>query len=111
MARISEQCNLMALANPSRDGIPIANFPIQAFFRLSHRCSNSGIYITHQLPHLIHVSWSKPRFLDIFGIFVCYNPVELVAISKRVLDEVDIVSDPDVDAFFLNEFAAEWILF
>jgi len=42
---------------------------------------------------------------------VGYNPIKFVTIPKRVLDEVDVVSDPDIDAFFLNEFAAEGIFF
>src|SRR5882724_3758715 len=101
----------MALANPSRDWISVANLPVQTFLRLPHRSTNSRVYILYQLSHRVHVSRLKPRFLDILGIFMRYNPVELVTIPKSVLDEMNVVSDPNVDAFFFNEFAAKWIFF
>jgi hypothetical protein len=101
----------MALAHPGRNGISIADLPVQALFRLPHRRRNPGVHITYQVSHLIHVSWLKPRFFDILGVFVGYNPIKFVTIPKRVLDEVDVVSDPDIDAFFLDELAAEGIFF
>lgn len=39
------------------------------------------------------------------------DPVELVTIPKSVLNEMDVIPDPDVDAFFFNELAAEGVFF
>jgi hypothetical protein len=40
-----------------------------------------------------------------------YDPVELITITKGVLDKMDVIPDPDVDAFFFNKFATEKIFF
>jgi hypothetical protein len=40
-----------------------------------------------------------------------YDPVKFVSVSKSVLDEMDIVPDPNVDTLFLNKFATERIFF
>jgi hypothetical protein len=38
-----------------------------------------------------------------------YDPVELVTVTESVLDKMDVIPDPDVNAFFLNKLAAEGI--
>ncbi len=101
----------MTLADPSRNWIPIADFSVQAFLGLPYGSTNPRIHITYQLSHLIHVSWLKPRFLNIFGVFMRYNPVELVTIARCVLDEMDVVADPNIDTFFFNKFSTKRIFF
>jgi hypothetical protein len=40
---------------------------------------------------------------------VCEDPIKLFAVPERVLNEVHVGSDPDVYAFFLDEFAAQGV--
>lgn len=39
-----------------------------------------------------------------------YLPVELFAITKRILYHMDIMADPDIDTLFLDKLAAEGVL-
>lgn len=39
------------------------------------------------------------------------DPIELVAIAKRILYKVYIISNPDVDAFLFHEFPAKGVRF
>ena len=100
----------MALANPRRDRISITDLPVQTLLRLLHCSSNSRIAVAYDLSHRIHVSRLEPRLFNIFCVFVSEDPIELVAVTESVLDQMHIVADPDVDAFLLDEFSAERIV-
>lgn len=99
----------MVGAHPGRDRISIANLPIQALFRLADDRGNSGVTVGDELAYRIHVTRLEPRFLDVLRVLVRDDPVELLTVPKRVLHEMYVLADPDVDAFLLHKLGRQWI--
>jgi hypothetical protein len=110
MTAVSQQHDLMTLTDPRRDGISIANLPIQTTRRLFNGSRNFRIQIADQTPHLVHIPRLEPGFFDVFCVLVREDPVEFFAASERVLDQVHVFADPEVDAFFSDVVAAGWVV-
>jgi hypothetical protein len=111
MTRVPEENNLMAPTNPRRNRIAITDLPIQTLLRLPDGRRNPRIEISNGIAHVIHVPRLEPGFCDILCILVCEDPVEFFAVAEGVLHEVYIRANPDVNAFFVDEFAAERVFF
>jgi hypothetical protein len=111
MTRVPEENNLMALTNPRRNRIAITNFPIQTLLRLPDGRRNPRIEISNGLTDIIHIPRLEPGLCNVFCVLVCEDPVEFFAVAEGVLHEVYIRADPDVNAFFVDEFAAERVFF
>ena len=106
MTRIANQRNRVVLADPRRDGIAVADLPVQTLFRLVYCRRDPRVTSLHDLPHLIHISLMEPRIVrvQLGGIFPNQDPVEFFAVAQRVLNQMDIVPNPDVHTFFFEKF-------
>lgn len=109
MTAVSHQRDLVVRTHPCRNGVSIADLPVQALFRLADDSGNSGITVCDELSYCVHVTRLEPRLLDIFGILVSDDPVELLAVAKRVLHEMPVFPDPDIHTFFLYELGRQGI--
>lgn len=103
MAGIPQQSNPMASTDPRRDGITIADLPVQAFLRFVHGSSDPRVNVVNDLSHFIHIPRLEPTLFDVFGVLVCQDPVEFVSITQRILHQVHIISNPDVAGFPVYE--------
>lgn len=99
----------MVRTHPGRDRVSIADLPVQALFRLADDSGNPRVTVGNELAYRIHVARLEPRFLDVFRVLVRDDPVELLTVPKRVLHEMYVLADPDVDAFLLYKLGRQWI--
>ena len=68
---------------------------------------DTGVTVGNKFPYCIHVTRLEPRFFDVLGVLVSDDPIELLAISKGVLNQMSVLANPDVDAFFLYELGSQ----
>lgn len=101
----------MAPANPRWNRIPIADLPIQTLLRLVHGRCNARIQVPDLVAHILHIPRLEPGLGDVLCVFVRQDPVEFVTVAERILNEMHVVPDPDVDAFFLDELPAQGVFF
>ncbi len=106
MTAVSDQGDLMVFADPCRDGVTVADLPIQAGVGLPDYCRNSRITIFNELTNGIHIAWLEPRLLDVLGVLVGDDPVKLLAVPQGILNQVLILADPDVDTFLFDELGS-----
>ncbi|KAK5195304.1 hypothetical protein LTR92_005434 [Exophiala xenobiotica] len=109
MTTVSDQGDLVVLADPRRYGVAITDLPVEAGIGLSDDGRDSRVAILHEFTHGIHVAGLEPGLLDVLGVLVRDDPVELVAVPQRVLDQVLVLADPDVDAFLFDELGGQRI--
>lgn len=60
MAAVAQERYLVAVGDPSREGISVADLPVKARFRLLYGSCYPGIEIPDMLAHLVHVSVLEP---------------------------------------------------
>lgn len=98
MAAVAEEGNIVLFGNPSWQWVSVADLPIQECRCFLDCRGNPGIQALNMLSHIGHVSFLEPRLLDFHVRLVrelaCYYPVELVATTQGILDEVRIQSNP-----------------
>ena len=111
MAAVSEKYDFVTLAHPRWYGISIAYLPIQALFCFVHCCRDPRIARLHDFAHLVHIAGLEPRLLDVSRVLVRKDPIELFAVTERILDKMHIVPYPHVDAFLGHELSAHGVLF
>lgn len=102
VAAVTEQYNAVTFADPIRDGVAVADFPVETLFGLSQDRADIRIEVFDDLAHLVHVARLEPRLLDIFGVLVRQNPVEFLTAAQCVLYDVYIIADPEVDTLLSN---------
>lgn len=94
MAAVTEEGNIVLLGNPGWQWISIADLPVQERGGFLDCGGDPGIQALNVLSHVGHVSFLEPRLLDLHVCLMrelaCYYPVEFLAITQGVLDEVRI---------------------
>lgn len=111
MTAVAQQSDFVILADPGWDGLAVADLPIQALLRLPDDGGDARIAARNDATDLFHISRLEPRLFDISGVFVSQDPVDLVAISECVLDEMHVLANPDIDAFLFHEFLGQRVAF
>ena len=106
VATVAEQDYPVILAHPSRYGISVADLPIQALFRLGQNGGDLRVKVLDDVANLVHVAGLEPRLFDVFRVLVGQDPVELGTATERVLHHVNVLSYPEIDAFFFGVLGA-----
>lgn len=101
---VSDQSDAVILADPSRDRVAVTDFPVETRLGLAHDGGDTGVAVLDEFADGVHIAGLEPRFLDVLGVLVRDYPVELFAVAERVLHQVFVLADPDVDAFLFDEF-------
>lgn len=107
MAAVAQERNPVTSADPSGDRLAIADLPVQAALRHLDGGLDPRVQVHNVAAHLVHVARLEPRLLDVTTILVCEDPVELLAVPQRVLYDMHVLTNPDIDAFLLHEFATQ----
>ena len=103
MTAVAEKGDLATLADPGRQWCSIADLPVKTVRRRLDGRSDGFVPSVDQVPNIVHTPRLKPAFADVSGVLVRKNPVELLSVSQRVLDQVHIFADPDINAVALQE--------
>lgn len=106
---VPDQSDAVILADPSRDRVAVTDFPVETRLGLAHDGGHTGVAVFDEFAYSIHIAGLEPRLLDVLGVLVRDDPVELFAVAERVLHQVLVLADPDVDALLFDEFRRQWV--
>ncbi len=107
MTAVSDQCHKVVLADPGWDRIAVTYFPVQTGFSLPDHRRDTRVAIDDQAADLVHVAGLEPGLFDVFSVLVRDDPIELFAVAKGVLDQVQVLANPDVDAFLFHKLGCQ----
>lgn len=107
MTTVSDERDGMVLADPGRDRVSVADLPVQTGLGLLHNGGDARVTVFNQPPDLVHVARLEPGLFDVLGVLVRDDPIELFAVAQRVLHQMFVLADPDVDAFLFHELGRQ----
>lgn len=94
MTAVTEEGDIMLFGNPGWQWISVADLPIQERGRFLDCGGDPGIQAHNILSDVGHVSLLEPRLLNLhvrlMRELACYYPVEFIATTQGILDEMRI---------------------